>query len=120
MPLLESAYRVIAPDFSEGDSDHPADCYDTQSLAIAVHGRLQQIGVERYVRAAHDVGAWVACPCAAPVGSEVRRLVLMDVGIPGITLPDALPTALGSLTARSSRGAMHGALGRAELSASLW
>ncbi len=94
MPLLGSAYRVIAPDLpGQGDSDRPADGYDTQSLAVAVHGLLQQIGVDRYFLAAHDVGAWVAYPYAAMFGDEVRRLVLMDAGIPGITLPDALPTA---------------------------
>ena len=94
MPLLGSAYRVIAPDLpGQGDSDRPAGGYDTQSLAVAVHGLLQQIGVDRYFLAAHDVGAWVAYPYAALFGGEVRRLVLMDAGIPGITLPDALPTA---------------------------
>ena len=94
MPPLGSAYRVIAPDLpGQGDSDRPAGGYDTQSLAVAVHGLLQQIGVNRYFLAAHDVGAWVAYPYAALFGGEVRRLVLMDAGIPGITLPDALPTA---------------------------
>lgn len=94
MPLLGSAYRVIAPDLpGQGDSDRPADGYDTQSLAVAVHGLLQQIGVSRYFLAAHDVGAWVAYPYAALFGGEVRRLVLMDAGIPGITLPDAVPIA---------------------------
>ncbi len=94
MPLLGSAYQVIAPDLpGQGDSDRPASGYDTQSLAVAVHGLLKQIGVSRYFLAAHDVGAWVAYPYAALFGGEVRRLVLMDAGIPGITLPDALPTA---------------------------
>ncbi len=94
MPLLGSSYRLIAPDLpGQGDSDRPADGYDTQSLAVSLHGLLQQIGVGRYVLAGHDVGAWVAYAYAALFGSEVRRLVLMDAGIPGITLPDALPTA---------------------------
>ena len=94
MPLLGSACRVIALDLpGQGDSDRPAGGYDTQSLAVAVHGLLQQIGVDRYVLAAHDVGAWVAYPYAALFGDEIRRLVLMDAGIPGITLPDALPSA---------------------------
>ncbi len=94
MPVLGSAYRVIAPDLpGQGDSDRPIGGYDTQSLALSVHGLLQQIGVDRYFLVAHDIGAWVAYPYAALYGSEVRRLVLMDAGIPGITLPDALPTA---------------------------
>ena len=94
IPLLAPAYRIIAPDLpGQGDSDHPQGGYDTQALAAMVHGLLQQLGVNRYCMAAHDVGAWVAYPYAALFGSEVRRLVLMDAGIPGITLPDDLPTA---------------------------
>jgi len=93
MALLAPTYRIIAPDLpGQGDSDRPASGYDTQSLAVAVHGLLQQLGVGRYCMAAHDVGAWVAYPYAALFGNEVRRMVLMDAGIPGITLPDALPT----------------------------
>ena len=94
IPLLADTYRIIAPDLpGQGDSDRPAAGYDTQSLAVTVHGLLRQLGIDRYFLAAHDVGAWVAYPYAALFGSEVQRLVLMDAGIPGITLPDALPTA---------------------------
>lgn len=94
MPLLAATCRIIAPDLpGQGDSDRPVDGYDTQTLAIAVHGLLRQLGIGHYFMAAHDVGAWVAYPYAALFGSEVRRLTLLDAGIPGITLPDALPTA---------------------------
>ena len=94
MPLLAATHRIIAPDLpGQGDSDRPIGGYDTQSLAASVHGLLQQLGIVRYFLAAHDVGAWVAYPYAALFGVEVRRLVLMDAGIPGITLPESLPTA---------------------------
>jgi pimeloyl-ACP methyl ester carboxylesterase len=94
MPLLATTYRIIAPDLpGQGDSDRPAGGYDTQALAVAVHGLIQQLGITQYFLAAHDVGAWVAYPYAALFGGEIRRLVVMDAGIPGITLPDALPTA---------------------------
>jgi pimeloyl-ACP methyl ester carboxylesterase len=94
MPLLATTYRIIAPDLpGQGDSDRPLTGYDTQTLAIKVHGLLQQLGIGQYFLVAHDVGAWVAYPYAALFGDEVQRLVLMDAGIPGITLPDALPTA---------------------------
>lgn len=92
MPLLAASHKVIALDLpGQGDSDRPADGYDTQALATAVHHLLHKLGVDRFFLAAHDVGAWVAFSYAALFGSEVRRLVLMDAGIPGITLPDALP-----------------------------
>jgi pimeloyl-ACP methyl ester carboxylesterase len=94
MPLLSPGYRIIAPDLpGQGDSDRPLGGYDTQTLATSVHGLLQQLSIGDYALVAHDVGAWVAYPYAALFGNEVRRLVLMDAGIPGITLPDALPTA---------------------------
>lgn len=94
MPLLAENYRIVALDLpGQGDSDRPLAGYDTRSLALMVHGLLQQLDVRRYFMAAHDVGAWVAYPYAALFGDEVRRLALLDAGIPGITLPDALPTA---------------------------
>jgi pimeloyl-ACP methyl ester carboxylesterase len=94
MPLLATTYKIIAPDLpGQGDSDRPADGYDTQTLAGMIHGLLQQLGMSRYFLAGHDVGAWVAFPYAALFSNEVRCLVLLDAGIPGITLPDALPIA---------------------------
>jgi microsomal epoxide hydrolase len=94
MPMLGERYRVIAPDLpGQGDSDRPLDGYDTQSLATRLHALLGKLDMRRYHLVAHDVGAWVAWPYAALFGDEVQRLVLMDAGIPGITLPDALPVA---------------------------
>jgi microsomal epoxide hydrolase len=94
MPLLAANFKVIALDLpGQGDSDRPTSGYDTRTLAVTVHGLLQQLDISRYCLAAHDVGAWVAFPYAALFGMEVRRLALLDAGIPGITLPDALPTA---------------------------
>jgi len=94
MPLLAPTYKLIALDLpGQGDSDRPAVGYDTKTLAITVHKFLEQLGIKRYYLAAHDVGAWVAFPYTALFSHEVQRLVLMDAGIPGLTLPDALPTA---------------------------
>ena len=94
MPALGERYRIIAPDLpGQGDSDRPLDGYDTNSLATVLHSLLDKLGVRRYHLAAHDVGAWVAYPYAALFGDEVQRLALLDAGIPGITLPDALPVA---------------------------
>ena len=94
MPLLADAgHRVIALDLpGRGDSDRPAGGYDTRTLAVKVHGLLRQLGVHRYCMAAHDLGAWVAYPYAMLFGDEVRRLALLDAGIPGITLPETVPT----------------------------
>ncbi len=92
MQLMSDNYRIIALDLpGQGDSDRPETGYDTSSLAEKVHGLLAQLSITRYFLAAHDVGAWVAWPYAALYGDEVQRLALLDAGIPGITLPDALP-----------------------------
>lgn len=94
MPLLATRYRVVAPDLpGQGDSDRPLDGYDTQTLATRLHALLRKLDVQRCYLAAHDVGAWVAYPYAALFGDTVMRLALLDAGIPGITLPDALPIA---------------------------
>lgn len=92
MPALAERYWVIAPDLpGQGDSDKPLEGYDTQSLANAIHALLQQLNVTDYYLAAHDVGAWVAFPYAALYGDEIKKLAILDAGIPGITLPDSLP-----------------------------
>ncbi|MGB9096965.1 alpha/beta fold hydrolase [Erwinia sp.] len=92
MALLAPTYHIIAPDLpGQGDSDRPETGYDTSSLAEKVHGLLSSLNITSYSLAAHDVGAWVAWPYAALYGEEINRLALLDAGIPGITLPDALP-----------------------------
>jgi len=94
MPLLAADYAIIALDLpGQGDSDRPEAGYDTEALATSLHGLLRHLAIDRYCLAAHDVGAWVAYPFAMHHGRELRRLALLDAGIPGVTLPDALPIA---------------------------
>lgn len=92
MNLLGDRYHIIAPDLpGQGDSDKPQSGYDTQALAGKVSGLMQKLNVRRYYLAAHDVGAWVAWPYAMMYREQIIKLALLDAGIPGITLPDALP-----------------------------
>ncbi|MFT4272520.1 MAG: alpha/beta hydrolase [Pantoea sp.] len=92
MAQLADRYFIIAPDLpGQGDSDKPSAGYDTQALAAKVQGLMQQLGHPRYYLAAHDVGAWVAWPYAMRYSQQVIKLALLDAGIPGITLPEALP-----------------------------
>jgi microsomal epoxide hydrolase len=94
MPLLGQSYKVIALDLpGQGDSDRPQAGYDTKTIATTVHGLIDKLGTTQYFLAGHDVGAGVAYPYAALFGDEVRRLALLDAGIPGITRPDAVSTA---------------------------
>lgn len=92
MAKLAEHYFIIAPDLpGQGDSDKPFAGYDTVSLATKVQGLLQQLAINRFYLAAHDVGAWVAWPFASLYQDQVIKLALLDAGIPGVTLPDALP-----------------------------
>lgn len=94
MPVLALDFRVVAIDLpGQGDSDRPLDGYDTQTVARRVHDLVEHLGLKRYCLAAHDVGAWVAFPYALMFGDEIEALTLMDAGIPGITLPDMLPSS---------------------------
>ena len=94
IPRLAGDFRVIAPDMpGQGDSDFPADGYDTDSIAQRVRGLLQQLGITRFHLVGHDIGAWVAWSLAAQFSASVTRLALLDGGIPGITLPESLPVA---------------------------
>jgi pimeloyl-ACP methyl ester carboxylesterase len=94
MPLLGQRYRVVAIDLpGQGDSDRPLDGYDTQTVAERVHDLVTHLGIKHYNLVAHDVGAWVAFPYALLFADEVTALVLMDAGIPGVTLPEMLPSS---------------------------
>ncbi|WP_337271504.1 alpha/beta fold hydrolase [Oryzifoliimicrobium ureilyticus] len=94
IPLLGERYRVVAIDLpGQGDSDRPMDGYDTQTVAERVHAFIAAMGIKRYSLVAHDVGAWVAFPYALLYGDEVTSLVLMDAGIPAVTMPEMLPTS---------------------------
>lgn len=94
MPILGKHFRVFALDLpGQGDSDKPLEGYDTATQAGRVHDWLLRLGIGRHGLVAHDVGAWVAFPYACRFGAELQGLVLMDAGIPGVTLPENLPIA---------------------------
>ncbi|WP_369332891.1 alpha/beta fold hydrolase [Nonomuraea candida] len=93
MPGLASRFRVIAIDLpGQGHSERPERGYDTHTVAAHVHAAVQALEVPAYWLAAHDIGAWVAFSLALRFDSRLRGLALLDAGIPGITLPDAIPT----------------------------
>ncbi|MBN8943023.1 MAG: alpha/beta hydrolase [Rhizobiales bacterium] len=87
MPLLAERHKVIAIDLpGQGDSDKPVDGYDTRTTGERIYALLQTLGHDSYFIGAHDIGAWVAYPYIARYADEVRRLVLLDANIPGVTL----------------------------------
>lgn len=92
IPLLAERFYIIAPDLpGQGDSDLPLNGYDTATLAQQTGALLQQLDVGEFYLAGHDIGAWVAFALAAQFPNRVKKVALLDAGIPGVTLPEALP-----------------------------
>ena len=90
LPLLVSAGRrvVVLDPRGFGESDKPAGGYDLDTAARDLHGFLEATnlatagGIDII---AHDVGTWIAHAHAANYPADVRRLVLTESNIPGIT-----------------------------------
>ncbi|MER6222724.1 alpha/beta hydrolase [Streptomyces sp900105755] len=93
MPGLADRFRVIAIDLpGQGHSERPEGSYDTHTVAARVHAAVKALGVSAYWLAAHDIGAWVAFSLALNHESRLRGVALLDAGIPGVTLPETIPT----------------------------
>ncbi|MFF0465548.1 alpha/beta fold hydrolase [Streptomyces mexicanus] len=93
MPNLADRFHVIAIDLpGQGHSERPDISYDTHTVAAHVQAAVEALGVSTYWLVAHDIGAWVAFSLALQYQSRLRGLALLDAGIPGITLPEAVPT----------------------------
>jgi pimeloyl-ACP methyl ester carboxylesterase len=90
LPLLVSAGRrvVVLDPRGFGESDKPAGGYDLDTAARDLHGFLEATslapsgGIDII---AHDVGTWIAHALAANYPADVRRLVLTESNIPGVT-----------------------------------
>ncbi|MEQ0564863.1 alpha/beta hydrolase [Amycolatopsis sp. NEAU-NG30] len=93
LPELARRYRVLAIDLpGQGHSDRPPGSYDTHTVAARVHAAVIRLGVAKYWLVAHDIGAWVAFSLALNHERQLHGVALLDAGIPGITLPESIPT----------------------------
>lgn len=93
MPQLARTFRVIAVDLpGQGHSERPTDGYDTHTVADSVHAAVTSLGASSYWLAGHDIGAWVAFSLALRHQENLSGVALLDSGIPGITLPESVPT----------------------------
>ncbi|MEV0830148.1 alpha/beta fold hydrolase [Nonomuraea rubra] len=102
-PQTSDAWRKVIPGLAEhftvyavdlpglGHSDKPADGYDTRTVATRLHATLAALGLREYALVGHDIGGWVATPYAAMYPGEVRRLVVMETGVPGVALGGPIP-----------------------------
>jgi pimeloyl-ACP methyl ester carboxylesterase len=92
IPLLVAAgRRVYAVDpRGFGDSDMPSDGYDLDTVAHDIHVFIEQLelgGDDGVDIVSHDTGSWIAHAHAAAFPGDVRRLVLSDAYIPGVSPP---------------------------------
>lgn len=90
VPLLVAAGRAVTvlDPRGFGDSDKPAGGYDLDTAAGDLHGFLAATGIARSGGVdivAHDVGTWIALAHAAAFPGEVRRLVVTESAIPGVS-----------------------------------
>ena len=90
LPLLVGAGRrvVVLDPRGFGESDKPAGGYDLDTAARDLHGFLEATNLSTpggIDIIAHDVGTWIAHAHAANYPADVRRLVLTESNIPGVT-----------------------------------
>jgi len=92
IPLMVKAGRqvyVLDPR-GFGDSDKPEDGYDLDTAARDLHGFLVATGLSRpggVDIVGHDVGTWIAHAEAATYPGDVKRLVVTEAVIPGVSPP---------------------------------
>lgn len=90
VPLLVQAGRnvIVMDPRGFGESDKPANGYDLDTAARDLHGFLQATNLARAGGidiVAHDVGTWIGHAHAVTYPSDVKRLVLTESNIPGVT-----------------------------------
>lgn len=103
LPLLVSAGRrvVVLDPRGFGESDKPAGGYDLDTAARDLHRFLEATSLTSSGGidiVAHDVGTWIAHAHAVNYPADVRRLVLTESNIPGITaFAGGLPSEAANL-----------------------
>jgi pimeloyl-ACP methyl ester carboxylesterase len=85
IPALAQTYSVIAPDLRGlGDTSRPLGGYDKKTIAHDVWLLLaERLGHRSFFLVGHDWGGPTAFALAAAHPEAVRRLVILDVVIPG-------------------------------------
>ena len=90
VPLLVAAGRrvIVLDPRGFGESDKPAAGYDLDTAARDLHGFLAATNLATAGGidiVAHDVGTWIAHAHAVAYPADVKRLVLTESNIPGVT-----------------------------------
>lgn len=89
--LVQSGRQVYVLDpRGFGDSDKPEGGYDLDTAARDLHGFLAATGLSRpggVDVVAHDIGTWIALAHAAVYPDDVKRLVVTEANLPGVSPP---------------------------------
>ena len=92
MPALAKNYTVIAPDLRGlGDSSKPPTGYDGKTVAEDIHQLVTQLGFKTIFLVGHDIGTQVAYSYTAAHPTEVKRLAVMELTIPGFAPAGRMP-----------------------------
>lgn len=87
---LAPHYRLIAPDLRGlGDTSRPADGYDKKTIAADVWELVdRELKLDHFYLVGHDWGGPTAYALASLHSDAVKKLVIIDVTIPGDGGPD--------------------------------
>lgn len=90
MPALaEDGYRVVAVDYrGAGESDKPLGGFDKASMAGDIRALVHQLGATRIHLVGRDIGVMVAYAYAAQWPTEIVKLAMLDVPVPGTRIWD--------------------------------
>ena len=92
MPELAKNYTVIVPDLRGlGDSSKPPTGYDGMTVAEDIHQLVTLLGFKSIFLVGHDIGTQVAYSYAAAHPTEVKRLAVMELTIPGFVPAGRMP-----------------------------
>jgi pimeloyl-ACP methyl ester carboxylesterase len=92
MPALARNHTVIAPDLPGlGDSSKPLIGYDGKTVAEDIHQLVTKLGFRTILLVGHDIGTQVAYSYAAAHPTEVKKLVVMELTIPGFAPAGRMP-----------------------------
>ncbi len=98
IPALAQRYTVIAPDMRGiGDSSKPLSGYDKRTVADDIYQLVRKLGHEKIFLVGHDWGGPTAYAYAVAHPADVRKLVILDVGIPGKSTERAFPFRTGGV-----------------------
>jgi len=98
IPALAARYTVIAPDMRGiGDSSKPVSGYDKRTVADDIYKLVRKLGHEKIFLVGHDWGGPTAYAYAVAHPADVRKLVILDVGIPGGGTEKAFPFRRGGV-----------------------